>query len=192
MKKFVLSVLLFLLILTPVFAGTNESLQLAETNLILLCASKSDVTAYVKVSSIAFVRKPTDPTVIDLTVYGRLFRLHVKRVYLHENAAAAFPTNIYVYSGGAIELNFLEPTIQVGREYIVFLKREDVPDIVNSGTATDPVLPGTNYFSFVQLPERQMPNRKACMEIEDTNSLTSVERFLSKSLFTVPEAVLVP
>ena len=179
--------LLCLLVVTPVVAETVEGFQLADTNLIVLCANKSDVTAHVKVSSVMFVRKPMDPSVVDLTVYGRLITLQVKRVYLQKYAVNDFPDNIYIFRDGAVELNSLEPIIEVGQEYLVFLKRENAPGIVNSGTVTDPVLPSTNYFAFIQLPERQMPNRKAYLDIANTNSLASIERCLSKSI--VPGSV---
>lgn len=47
---------------------------------------------------------------------------------------------------------------------------------------TFPPLPVTNYFTFVHLPQRQMPNRKAYVHITDTNVLVSVEKYLSESL----------
>jgi hypothetical protein len=183
MRLFILPMLLCFAILTSTVAETNDSIQLTDTNLITLCASKSDVVAQVKVLSMAFVRKPqkpAEPTVVDLSVYGELLTLEVQRVYLQESDAPSFPTNICLYKRGTLSVSFLEPTLQVGRQYLVFLHRDKAPEIVSEGVVTDPPLPVTNYFTFVRLPQRQTPNRKAYVEIADTNALASIERCFSE------------
>jgi len=50
------------------------------------------------VANLAFVRKPKDPNVIDLSVFGRLMTLEVKSVYFHDEIGVHFPTNIYLAS----------------------------------------------------------------------------------------------
>jgi hypothetical protein len=182
MKLLILPVLLCLGVALPVVAETNDSIQLSDTNLIAACASKSDVVAHVKVLSMVFVKKPADPTIVDLSVYGELVTLDVKRSYFQNEVAVGFPTNIYLYRRGMLSVSFLEPILQVGQEYLVFLKRDEMPKIAKSGVMTDPALPTTNYFAFVHLPQRQMPRRKAYVKIADTNSLVSVEKCLSESM----------
>jgi hypothetical protein len=182
MKLLILPVLMCLVVTPPVVAETNDSIQSSDTNLIAACANKSDVVAHVKVLSMVFVRKPTDPTVVDLSVYGKLVTLDVKNSYLQKDAAVDFSTNIYLYRRGTLSVSFLEPILQVGQEYLVFLKRDETPEIVKSGVITDPALPTTNYFTFVHLPQRQTPKCKAYVKIADTNSLASVERCLSESV----------
>lgn len=180
MRRFILPMLLSFAVLAPAVAQT-DSIQSTDTNLIVLCASKSEVAAHVKVSSLASVRKPTEPNVVDLSVYGRLCTLEVKQVYLRGDAFALFPTNIYLYRAGAMGGSLLEPNLEVGREYLVFLKQDKAPEIVRDRVVTDPPLPATNYFTFVHLPQRQMPNRKAYVQIADTNALASAEKCLSQS-----------
>lgn len=184
MKFLVLNVLLCLAVVMPASAENNDSIQSTETNLIAFCANNSDVVAHVKVSSMSFVRKPTAPDVIDLSVCGRLFTFQVKHAYLREDCATSFPTNIYLFKRGMMSASFLEPILHVGQEYLVFLKREKTPEIVNSGVVTVPLLPTTNFFTFIHLPQRQIPNRKAYVEIMDTNTLISVEKCLTKSMTT--------
>lgn len=184
MKFLVLNVFFCLAVVMPTSAGNNDSIQSTETNLIAFCANNSDIVAHVKVASMSFVRKPTAPDVIDLSVYGRLFTFQVKRAYLRGDCALGFPTNIYLYKRGMMSASFLEPILQVGQEYLVFLKREKTPEIVNSEIVTVPPLPTTNFFTFIHLPQRQMPNRKAYLEIVDTNTLMSVEKCLPKSMTT--------
>lgn len=180
MRRSILPMLLCFAVLAPAVAQT-DSIQSTDTNLIVLCASKSEVAAHVKVSSLALVRKPTVPNVVDLSVYGRLFTLEVKQVYLPGDAFAIVPTNIYLYRAGAMGGSLLEPNLEVGREYLVFLIQDKAPEIVRDRVVTDPPLPTTNYFTFVHLPQRQIPNRKAYVQITDTNALASAEKCLSES-----------
>jgi hypothetical protein len=179
MRLFILPMLLCLAVLASAVAQT-DSIPPADTNLIALCVGKSDVAAYVKVSSLALVRKPAEPNVVDLSAYGRLITLEVKHVYFQEVTAASFPTNIYIYRPGAMGGSFLEPNLEVAREYLVFLKAESAPDIAGEKVVTEPPLPVTNYFAFVRLPQRQLANRKAYMAIADANALASVEKSLSE------------
>lgn len=180
MRIFSLPMLLCLVVRAS--AGTeSDSIKLADTNLIAFCASKSDVAVHVKVASLVLVRKPTETDVGDFSVYGRLLTFEVKRAYFWENIANSFPTNIYIYQVGAVGGSFLEPTLKVGFEYLVFLKKEKAPDILTRGTVTEPPLPATNYFTFVRLPQRQLPSRKAYMVIADKDALASVEKYLSGS-----------
>lgn len=192
MRYLIVSVLLCCVVVAPVAAETSDSIQPTNANLIALCAAKSDFVAHVKVSSKAFVRKPpaaavvdpkpTEPIIVDLWVYGELTTLDVKHVYLREDVTCNFPANIYLYRRGALHVSFLEPSLQVGQQYLVFLKEGKAPELVNSGVVTDPQLPATNYFTFVRLPQRQVPNCKAYVKIADTNALASVEKCLSESL----------
>ena len=159
MRLSILPMLLCLAVLESAVAQT-DSISPADTNLIALCVGNSDVVAHVKVSSLALVRKPTDPNVAELSVYGRLITLEVKHVYFQEVTATSFPTNIYIYRPGAVGGSLREPNLDAGREYLVFLKAESAPDIVREKVITEPPLPATNYFAFVRRPQRQGVNRK--------------------------------
>lgn len=69
MQHFTLPMFLRFAVVVPVAAQT-DSIQLTETNLIVLCASNSDVVAHVKIDSLTLVCKPTYPT-----LYICLYRL---------------------------------------------------------------------------------------------------------------------
>lgn len=182
MQLFISLMLLCFAVLAPTVAvAQTDSIESTNTNLIVLCAGESDVAAHAKVSNLEFVRKPADPNVFDLSVYGRLYTLNIKQVYLRGDTFSFFPTNIYLYRGGAIDGDFSQPRLKVGREYLVFLKQVNIPEIVRAGVITDPPLPTTNYFAFVHLPERQTPNCRAYVQITDTNALASAEKCLSES-----------
>lgn len=178
MKLSITLAILCLVIVANAVTERNDGISLSDTNLIATCARKSDVVAHAKLLSITFVRKPKEGEVIDLSVYGRLFTLQVEDAYLFDTNVVSFPTNIYIYRAGAMGGSFLEPTLEVGHKYLVFLNKRKAPGIVNKGIVTDPPLPTTNYFTFVRLAQRQIRNRKAYMEIADTNDLASVEETL--------------
>ena len=183
MRCFIVTTLLSCAVFTSAVAQT-DCLRLTETNLIAFCADNCEIAAHVKVASLAFVRKPKEPNVIDLSVFGRLMTLEVKSVYSRVEAGMHFPTNIYFFRSGAVGGSFLDPVLEVGREYLVFLKEDKVPDIVRDGTVTDPPLPATNYFSHVHLPQRQLVQafpRKPYMAIPDAGTLSTLEKHLSEA-----------
>jgi hypothetical protein len=180
MRCFIVTTLLSCAVFTSAVAQT-DCLRLTETNLIAFCADDCEIAAHVKVASLAFVRKPKDPNVIDLSVFGRLMTLEVKNVYSHEEIGMFFPTNIYFFRGGAVGGSFLDPALEVGREYLVFLKEDKVPDIVRDGTVTDPSMPATNYFSFIRLSQWRMSPRKPYMVIPDAGALSTLEKHLSET-----------
>ena len=80
MRCFIVATLLSCAVFTSAVAQT-DCLRLTETNLISFCADNCEIAAHVKVASLAFVRKPKEPNVIDLSVFGRLMTLEVKSVY---------------------------------------------------------------------------------------------------------------
>jgi hypothetical protein len=181
MKLIFSSIVLCFVIVANVAAEKDDRISLSNTNLIVTCARKSDVVAHAKLLSITFIRKPKEEGVIDLSVYGRLFTLQIEDAYLPNHNVTNFPTNIYIYRAGAMGGSFLEPTLEIGHKYLLFLNEGKDPEIVKKGTVTDPPLPTENYFTFVHLPQREMRSHKAYMTFTNTNVLTAVENILAKS-----------
>jgi hypothetical protein len=183
MRCFIVTTLLSCAVFTSAVAQT-DCLRLTETNLIAFCADNCEIAAHVKVASRAFVLKPIETNTLELTVLGRLMTLEVKSVYFRGEIGTHFPTNVYLYRDGMVAGAYHDPALEVGREYLVFLKEDKVPDIVRDGTVTDPPLPATNYFSHVHLPKKQwlqMLTRKPYMVVPDAGVLSTLEKHLSET-----------
>ena len=183
MRCFIVTTLLSCAVLTSAVAQT-DCLRLTDTNLIAFCADNCEIAAHVKVASRAFIFKPIETNTLELTVFGRLMTLEVKSVYFRGETGTHFPTNIYLYRDGMVAGAYHDPALEVGREYLVFLKEDKVPDIVRDGTVTDPPLPSTNYFSHVHLPKKQwlqVLTRRPYMEIPDAGALSTLEKHLSET-----------
>jgi hypothetical protein len=185
MKLFFINVFFF----TIAFLANAESkdgIQSGDTNLIAFCASNSDVVAHIKLSDMSFVRKLTSSNDLDLSVCGRLLTFDVIKSYYNSEIEKFTSPKIYIYKKGMMSLSLFDPVLCVGKEYLVFLRRVPSPDVVNSQITTTSVLPATNYFSFIRIPQRKSSDRKAYIEINDTNDLMSSEECLQH--FIVPDA----
>lgn len=180
MRCFIVTTLLSCAVFTSAVAQT-DCLRLTETNLIAFCADNCEIAAHVKVASRAFVLKPIETNTLELTVLGRLMTLEVKSVYFRGEIGTHFPTNVYLYRDGMVAGAYHDPALEVGREYLVFLKEDKVPDIVRDGTVTDPSMPATNYFSFIRLSQWRMSPRKPYMVIPDAGALSTLEKHLSET-----------
>ena len=183
MRCFIVTTLLSCAVFTSAVAQT-DCIRLTETNLIAFCADNCEIAAHVKVASRSVILKPIETNTLELTVFGRLMTLEVKSVYSRVEAGTYFPTNIYLYRDGMVAGAYHDPALEVGHEYLVFLKEDKVPDIVRDGTVTDPPLPVTNYFSHVHLPKKQwlqVLTRRPYMAISDAGTLSALEKHLSET-----------
>lgn len=183
MRCFIVTTLLSCAVFSSAVAQT-DSIRLTETNLITFCADNCEIAAHVKVASRSVILKPTETNTLELTVFGRLMTLEVKSVYFRGEIGTHFPTNIYLYRNGMVAGAYHDPALEVGHEYLVFLKEDKVPDIVRDGTVTDPPLPATNYFSHVHLPKKQwlqVLTRRPYIVIQDAGTLLTLEKYLSET-----------
>jgi hypothetical protein len=135
-------------------------------------SAQSDVVALVKVEAIDFIGKPIKSeggqVVADIFSYGRLVSLRPIEVY---SARTAVPTDsFYVFQKGAVQ-GLDQSRLEVGREYVVFLKVCSPPDLVVNSVETSPALPPDSYYSVLQ-------ERKGVIAKADTNAFLKVDESL--------------
>ncbi len=166
-------------------AYAKDGIDVTDTNLIGLATSKSDLVAHIYVKSVDFVRKPRDPNVAELYIYGRLTTLQVKKVYHWTGNSTTNPTTVYLYQSGAVGGSFLEPTLRAGEECIAFLTHASAPVILNTDVVTDPNLPDDNYFSFSVLPQRSASGGKAYIPEAGSNTIVTLDAYFANSVVGV-------
>ena len=154
-------------------AQAGDRIDGFSSNSVVVLEARSDFIARVRVVGTEFIGS----SAADLGSYGRLTTLQVEKAYLSRLTSSNTPETIYIYREGGGGGSMRDPNLKKGQQCVVFLCEATVPPVATSGVSTTLKLPRADYFSFVALPDRNMPLRKAGIDIGDTNATAVLDGY---------------